>query len=393
MAEAKSQMDLNPFKAAQKAGEASVQRLQDVNDGLVQSKTAFQILSPTIQSRVVRPDQHSKAGRIVERMTEAGFTKQQINDVVLALVALRDEEMKAAFELFAGADNLIDTEEMKTVVPMIGENLDEEQIRCLFVQADKDQSGSIDFPEFCQMMYSLTPKAKTGGILDRQNEFVHCTEALDTALAALDADPSDQGRVEALATAYADLIAAEVAVAEATADQNKEPFGPRSLLTGTLEAGKKAKSTVVASTALKPEIQARIIRPQDHQRAGRVIERMRAWKKKKFSGEDINNVILSLVVRPGKDFQEMAAAYALWAGEDERIDAGELKEVIPLLGEDCTPEEIDCMFNHADTDGSGFIEFKEFRTMMLQMQLKGDGRERYMLVGLARAQAYADSKM
>jgi len=89
----------------------------------------------------------------------------------------------------------------------------------------------------------------------------------------------------------------------------------------------------------------------------------------------------------------MAAAYALWAGEDERIDAGELKEVIPLLGEDCTPEEIDCMFNHADTDGSGFIEFKEFRTMMLQMQLKGDGRERYMLVGLARAQAYADSKM
>jgi len=238
----------------------------------------------------------------------------------------------------------------------------------------------------------LTPKAKPGGILDRQTEFVRCAEALDTALLALDENPNDQGRVRNLATAYANLIFAEVAVAEVTADQNKEPFSPRSVVKSTVEVSKKTKSTLVASGLLRPEIQKRIFRPEDVQRTGRVIERMQAWKKRKFSLEDINLVIMSLCVRPGKDFEEMAGAFALWSGEDERIDADELKEVIPLLGEDCSPEEIDCMFAAADTDGSGFIEFKEFRTMMLQMQLRGDGRERYMLVGLARAQAYADSK-
>ena len=45
--------------------------------------------------------------------------------------------MRAAFDLFAGSDGAIDTEEMKTVVPLIGEDMTEEQVRCLFVMADK----------------------------------------------------------------------------------------------------------------------------------------------------------------------------------------------------------------------------------------------------------------
>ena len=81
-----------------------------------------------------------------------------------------------------------------------------------------------------------------------------------------------------------------------------------------------------------------------------------------------------------------------WAGEDGRIDASEFKEVVPLMGEDLTEEEIDCMFVQADKDNSGYIDQVEFSIMMNQMQMKGDGMERYKLVGMARAEAYAESK-
>ena len=47
---------------------------------------------------------------------------------------------------------------MRLLVPLLGEDLTEESIDALFVQADKDGSGRIDFPEFYQMMVSLSPK-------------------------------------------------------------------------------------------------------------------------------------------------------------------------------------------------------------------------------------------
>merc|ERR1719197_2403196 len=116
---------------------------------------------------------------------------------------------------------------------------------------------------------------------------------------------------------------------------------------------------------------------------------MNKYDKKAFSRDDINNVIISLLAFTD---DEMRAAYELWAGEDGRIDSSEFLEVVPLLGEDLTEEEITCMFNQADKDGSGHIDEAEFCGMMSQMQMKGDGMERYRLVGMARAKSYADSK-
>ena len=51
------------------------------------------------------------------------------------------------------------------------------------------------------------------------------------------------------------------------------------------------------------------------------------------------------------------------------------------------------MFKHVDEDGSGLIELIEFCNMMKVMQLNRDAYERYKLVGKARAQAYADTKL
>jgi len=383
---------INGAVAASQAGmQATIDQAQRVQDGLVMSVEAMKVLTPFIQSRIMRPDQHSKAGRIVVRMSEAGYSKQQINDVVGALVGIRDSDMQAAFDLFAGADGVIDAEEMKTVVPLIGENLDPESIRCLFTQADKDKSGKIEFGEFCQMMYSLTPKAQPGGLLERTVELTQAQEALAAALLAVDADPTNQEAVKTLGNCYGKLIFSEVVIQELTAEQNSVPlFSPQFVMKTSFDGFNKSGMALTAAANLIPEVQVRIFRPKDYQRAGRIVQRMNAFEKRKFDRKQINDVLMSLLAY---DDKEMIPAFQLWAGEDGRIDAGELREVIPMLGEDLNAEEINAMFKQADKDGSGFIEQSEFVTLMNQMQMKGDGMDRYLVVGAARAQAYATSKI
>jgi Ca2+-binding EF-hand superfamily protein len=383
----------NPMRkildASKGAMDATVAKAKKVQDGIKASQEAIKILKPEIQIRILRPDQHSKAGFILARMEEAGYSHEQVNDVVKALVAFRDEEMRPAFDLFAGADGAIDTEEMKTVVPLIGENMTEEQVRCLFRMADKDNSGKIDFVEFCQMMYALTPKARPGGLMDCTVDLVQAQEALEAGIAAVDSDPLSAVAVDQLASAYAMLIAAEVMMEEQTSAQNPEPLSPAVAMKKTIDGAQKVGQSFESAKTLKPEIQMRIMRPKDHMRAGRIIQRMNKWEKRPFTRDEVNDVLKSLLAW---DESEMVPAYELWAGEDGRIDAEELKDVIPLLGEDLTEEEITEMFKQADKDGSGFIEQVEFCQMMGQMQMKGDGMERYKLVGKARAEAYAISK-
>jgi Ca2+-binding EF-hand superfamily protein len=381
----------NPLKEmgarSRGAMEGAVERAKKVQDGIKASAEAMKVLKPEIQVRIIRPDQHSKAGFILQRMEEAGYSHEQINDVVRALVANKDEDMRAAFDLFAGADGAIDTEEMKTVVPLIGEEMDEEQVRCLFRLADKDNSGKIDFVEFCQMMYALTPKSTS--LMDASVQIVQAQEALEAGIAAVDKEPANAASVEQLASAYAMLIAAEVTMEDLSSFQNPEPLTPSSMAKKTVDGALKVGQSFESAKSLKPEVQMRILRPKDHQRAGRIIQRMNKFESKTFTRDDINNVLMSLLAF---EDAEMVPAYDLWAGEDGRIDASEFMEVVPLLGEDLTEEEINVMFKQADTDGSGHIDQVEFTAMMGQMQMKGDGMERYKLVGQARAQAYAETK-
>ena len=245
----------------------------------------------------------------------------------------------------------------------------------------------IDFPEFCHMMYALTPKSK--GILEATEALCQAQEALDAALKAVDAAPDNEAAVTALGTAYADLIMAENVMEGFTAEHNPEPMTPKKVMDESIKAGLAVGQTFETLRSLRPEIQGRILRPQDHQRAGRIIQRMKKYEKMKFTDKDINNVIKSLTAEHPS---EMEQAFELWAGEDLQVDTSEFIEVVPLLGEDLTEEEITCMFAHADKDGSGHIDLPEFKELTAQMQMQGDGRARHMVVGMARAQAYANTK-
>lgn len=367
--------------------EESVASAKKVQEDFESSKAAFMVLEPSLQARIMRPDQHAKAARILMRMETAGYSHEQINDVVRALVAIDDEEMRPAFDLFAGADGVVDAEELKSTVPLLGEDMSDEQIRCLFKMADTDKSGKIEFGEFCQMMYALTPKADKGGLLDITAQLVTAQEALEAATAAVDAAPSDPVAVNQLAKAFADLVNSENEMKMYTTAKEE---GSKSYMEQAQGAVSGGEESLLAVRVIEAKLYAKMYRPEDYARVGRIVTRMTEFKKRDFSDEDINDVIQSLVA---KDNRDMARAYAMWAGDDGKIDAAEFSEIVPLLGEDVTQEEVTAMFAHVDEDGSGLIELVEFCNMMKVMQMNRDAYERYKLVGKARAQAYANTKL
>lgn len=309
-------------------------------------------------------------------------------------MANKDSEIQDAFTLFAGDDGVIDADEMRMVVPLLGEDLDNESIDALFKQADKDASGHIDFPEFCQMCYSLSPKGEQiegGSLLERTVELTKAQEGVDVAKKAVDeAHATENERriekaVDGLAEALLVLMIAEENIAKFTDLHNAEPFDPRAKM---MEIKNASAESVLTAKTLHTNIQVRLLKPADHQLAGRIIERMEASglpNGTPFTKDDINNVVMALCAQ---NEQEMEPSFNLLSGGDETIDAEEFRQVVPLLGENATPEEIDALFRKADKDGSGQIDFEEYCSFLGAMQMKGGSHARLAVVARERAMEY-----
>lgn len=56
------------------------------------------------------------------------------------------------------------------------------------------------------------------------------------------------------------------------------------------------------------------------------------------------------------------------------VDAGELMEIMQSLGVSATEQEINAMVSEIDSDGSGTIDFDEFKTMVHKAMEDGSGR-------------------
>ena len=71
----------------------------------------------------------------------ANLTKQQI------------DEIQTAFDMFdKDSDGVITTEELTAVVASLGHATKESDIEDMIRQLDADNSGTVDFPEFLNMM-------------------------------------------------------------------------------------------------------------------------------------------------------------------------------------------------------------------------------------------------
>merc|ERR1719199_204337 len=84
-------------------------------------------------------------------------------------------EFKEAFALFDKDGNgKISVEELGTVMKNLGQNPTEEELNDMIKEVDKDGTGTIEFPEFLEMMAS-----KVAGGMDSKEEMMEAFKVFD----------------------------------------------------------------------------------------------------------------------------------------------------------------------------------------------------------------------
>ena len=120
------------------------------------------LLKPEVR-KGIRPMHIEKVGKLVLSMQAMHYRVDQINAVVRALYLTQTaEDMKPAWTIFdAGGRGEVMLDDFRIALETIGEDIPDDKIDRLFVQADVDGSGSIDFDEFVVMMRKLNPMPKS----------------------------------------------------------------------------------------------------------------------------------------------------------------------------------------------------------------------------------------
>lgn len=81
-------------------------------------------------------------------------------------------EFKAAFDIFVAdaCDDTISSKELGKVMKMLGQNPTEKDLREMIEEVDIDGSGTIDFDEFCLMMYRQMQAEEEAKIPERDEK-------------------------------------------------------------------------------------------------------------------------------------------------------------------------------------------------------------------------------
>ena len=97
-------------------------------------------------------------------------------------------------------------------------------------------------------------------------------------------------------------------------------------------------------------------------------------KERNPSGSDPNAQMQSLSSRDDFD-SNLKDIFKRYDDDGSgEVDAGELMEIMQSLGVSATEQEINAMVSEIDSDGSGTIDFDEFKTMVHKAMEDGSGR-------------------
>ena len=83
----------------------------------------------------------------------SGISKVKVNGAVSRLTKDQKEELKEAFSVFdIDGDGNIAAEELKVVLEAIGRKVTLEDVKVMILKVDDDGTGTIEYPEFLQLM-------------------------------------------------------------------------------------------------------------------------------------------------------------------------------------------------------------------------------------------------
>jgi len=106
------------------------------------------------------PHEWIKVGKIMNKMTEAGYSEDKAKSVCKAMFCAQSEDdLKAAFDLFdTEGKGAMSAEDFTKMMPCLGEDMPEEKVAETLKQVDKDNSGKLEFKEFAALVALLNPK-------------------------------------------------------------------------------------------------------------------------------------------------------------------------------------------------------------------------------------------
>ncbi|KAG6503309.1 hypothetical protein ZIOFF_035620 [Zingiber officinale] len=226
-------------------------------------------------------------------------------------------EFKEAFSLFdKDGDGCITTKELGTVMRSLGQNPTEAELRDMISEVDADQNGTIDFPEFLNLMARKMkfPVAKTATDFPKHLHQSHIK------------DQVGQGKRFSIYRARGEV-------------------GKRGVYDATLLTAKAPEGDVSISM---------LIYDKD--------SRGKHGGEGYGYGEEENGLALA----DADSEEELMEAFKVFDKDSNGfISAQELRHVMTSLGEKLTDEEVDEMIREADIDGDGQVNYQEFVQMML----------------------------
>jgi len=155
----------NPFSQFRKDTQGGLEMVGEVIGSAASSawgatsalSTAFTADLPGISPLEMR-----KAGVVMQNMHKAGYSEKMATTVCRALFCEQSErQLQRAFKFYdTDRSDFLDAIEFRHALPLMGENVPEEEINERFRKAAVDESGNINFECFSKLVKSMNPKHK-----------------------------------------------------------------------------------------------------------------------------------------------------------------------------------------------------------------------------------------
>jgi len=159
------QLTANPFQQFQADAQGGLEIVGEVlssaawgaSSSVSAMSTAFSADLPGISPLEMR-----KAGTVLKNMRLAGYDDRKAQTICRALFCEQSEKhLQRAFRFFdADRSGFIEAVEFREALPLMGENVPDEQINELFRKVAVDESGNINFASFCKLVKAMNPKSK-----------------------------------------------------------------------------------------------------------------------------------------------------------------------------------------------------------------------------------------